>query len=162
MYLRIRLSPLGFITYPNHLDLIWLLFVYYPWVLSSFQNGGILISNILSKISGISTEECKTACFFLETSPGTYHLNNKFHLKSHFVSPETFNEVNEFCWLLRDGISNLVENYVKFDFTTNLCKKEKRALHTLVTEKNRVHVVNDTDKNLGPASADKSDVINEV
>ena len=30
---------------------------------NSFQNGGILISNILSKNLGISTEECKTACF---------------------------------------------------------------------------------------------------
>ena len=44
---------------------------------------------------------------------------------------------------------------------SNLGKKEKRALHKLVTEKNYVHVINDTDKNLGPANADKSDVINE-
>ena len=99
--------------------------------------------------------------FFSESSPGTYQLNKQFHLKTYFVSKETFNEVDEFCWLLRDGISDLVEKYVKFDSTTNLCKKEKRALHTLVTEKNRVHVINDTDKNLGPASADKSDVIRE-
>ena len=99
--------------------------------------------------------------FFSETSPGTYHLNKKFHLKSHFVSPETFNEVNEFCWLLRDGINDLVEKFIKPDSTSNLGKKEKRALHKLVTEKNRVHVINDTDKNLGPANADKSDVINE-
>ena len=124
MYLRIRLSPLGFITFPNHLELIWLLFVYYPWAQSSFQNGGTLISNILSKNSGISTEECKIACFFSETSPGTYCLDKQFHLKSHFVSKETCNEVNEFCWLLRDGIRDLVEKVIKHD-----CKKEKRALH---------------------------------
>ena len=31
----------------------------------------------------------------------------------------------------------------------------------MVTEKNHVHVINDTDKNLGPANADKSDVTNE-
>ena len=99
--------------------------------------------------------------FFSETSPGTFKLNKQFHLKTHFVSKETFNEVDEFCWLLRDGISNLVEKFIKSDFSTNLCKKEKRALHTLVTEKNRVHVINDTDKNLGPANADKSDVIKE-
>jgi len=73
--------------------------------------------------------------FFSETSPGTYHLNKKFHLKSHFVSPETFNEVNEFCWLLRDGINDLVEKFIKSDSTSNLGKKEKRALHKLVTEK---------------------------
>ena len=38
---------------------------------------------------------------------------------------------------------------------------EKRALCKLITEKNKIHVVNDTDKNLGPANADKSDVIKE-
>ena len=31
----------------------------------------------------------------------------------------------------------------------------------MITEKNKVHVVNDTDKNLGPANADKTDVIKE-
>ena len=38
---------------------------------------------------------------------------------------------------------------------------EKQALQKLVTEKNKIHVINDTDKNRGPANADKSDVINE-
>ena len=38
---------------------------------------------------------------------------------------------------------------------------EKKNEHSLVTEKNKIHVINDTDKNLGPANADKSDVINE-
>ena len=103
----------------------------------------------------------QNSMFFSETSLEMYCLDNQFNLKSHFVLPETFNEVNEFCWLLRDGISNLVEKFIKSDFSTNLCKKEKRALHTLVTEKNRVHVINDTDKNLGPANADKSDGIKE-
>ena len=36
---------------------------------------------------------------------------------------------------------------------------EKR--NKLVTEKNKIHVINDTDKNLGPANADKSDIINK-
>ena len=31
----------------------------------------------------------------------------------------------------------------------------------MVTEKNHVHIIDDTDKNLGPANVDKSDVINE-
>ena len=39
--------------------------------------------------------------------------------------------------------------------------EKKRALHKLIEEKNKIHVTNDTDKNLGPANADKSDVINE-
>ena len=58
-------------------------------------------------------------------------------------------------------LSDLFEKLIYPDSTSNLGKKEKRALHKLVTEKNRVHVINDTDKNLGPANADKSDVINE-
>ena len=99
--------------------------------------------------------------FFSEITPGTFCLDKQFHLKKHFVAPNTFNEVDEFCWQLRDGINDIVENIVKFDNTSNLRVKEKRALHTLITEKNKVHVVNDTDKNLGPANADKSDVIRE-
>ena len=118
------------------------------------------LKNTFSKF-GDFNRRMHNGMFFSEISPGTYRLDNKFHLKSHFVSPETFNEVNEFCWLLRDGISDLVENIIKHDSSSNLGKKEKRALHTLVTEKNRIHVINDTDKNLGPANADKSDVINE-
>ena len=50
---------------------------------------------------------------------------------------------------------------MKFDVTSNLSGKEKRALHKLITEKNKTYVVNDTDKNLGPANADKPDVIKE-
>ena len=103
----------------------------------------------------------QNSMFFSETSPGTFRLDKQFHLKSHFVLKETFNEVHEFCWLLRDGISDLVIKFIKHDSTSNLCEKEKRALHKLVTENNCVHVINDTDKNLGPANTDKSDVINE-
>ena len=99
--------------------------------------------------------------FFSETTPGTFCLDKQFHLKKHFVAPHTFNEVDEFCWQLRDGINDIIENNVKFDNTSNLSVKEKRALHKLITEKNKVHVVNDTDKNLGPANADKTDVIKE-
>ena len=112
-------------------------------------------------LSGDFNRRIQNSMFFSDISPGTYRLDNKFHFKSHFVSPETFNEVNEFCWLLRDGISELVEKCTKHDSSSNLGKKEKRALHKMVTEKNRVHVINDTDKNLGPANVDKSDVINE-
>ena len=46
------------------------------------------------------------------------------------MAKDTYNEVDEFCWQLRDGIDNIVENTVKFDIQTNLSKKEQRALHT--------------------------------
>ena len=54
-----------------------------------------------------------------------------------------------------------MENLVKSDVSSNLSEKEKWALHKLIMEKNKIHVINDTDKNLGPANADKSDVIKE-
>ena len=58
-------------------------------------------------------------------------------LKSYFVAKETFNEVDEFCWQLRDGINEMVENHVKFDCVSNLSKKERTALIKLIAEKNK-------------------------
>ena len=49
----------------------------------------------------------------------------------------------------------------QYDISSNLSSKQKRALHKLIAEKNKVHVINDTGKNLGPANADKCDVIME-
>ena len=73
--------------------------------------------------------------YFLETTPGTFCLDKQFHLKNFFMAKESYNEIDEFCWQLRDGINDVIENQVKFDFTSNLSGKEKRALHKLVTEK---------------------------
>ena len=46
-------------------------------------------------------------------------------------------------------------------FKQNLCKQEFKELQKIIVNKNEVHVINDTDKNLGAAIADKEDVINE-
>ena len=35
---------------------------------------------------------------FSETTPGTFCLDKQFHLKTHFVAKDTYNEVDEFCW----------------------------------------------------------------
>jgi hypothetical protein len=43
----------------------------------------------------------------------------------------------------------IIENQVKNDVNSNLSGKEKRALHKLITEKNKIHVINDTAKILG-------------
>ena len=43
----------------------------------------------------------------------------------------------------------------------NLSNKEKRSLKTLMKNKNVEICIDDTDKNLGPISADKVDVIKE-
>ena len=55
----------------------------------------------------------------------------------------------------------MVENHVKNDVVSNLSFKERKALEKLITEKNKIDVVNDTDKNLGPVNVDKCDVIRE-
>ena len=91
--------------------------------------------------------------FFVETTPRMFCLNKQFRLKNHHVAKDTFNETDEFCWQLKDGINDIVENQIKFDCSVNLSTKEKRALHKLIAEKNKVHVFNDTDKNIGPANA---------
>ena len=75
--------------------------------------------------------------YFSETTPGTFCLDKQFHLKSHFVAKDSYNEIDEFCWQLRDGINDLIENQVKFDVTSNRSGKEKRALHKLITEKTK-------------------------
>ena len=43
----------------------------------------------------------------------------------------------------------------------NLSNKEKRSLKMLIKNRNVKVCIDDTDKNLGPISADKSDVIKE-
>ena len=43
----------------------------------------------------------------------------------------------------------------------NLSNKEKTALRNLIKTKNDKIIINDTDKNMGAADADKSDVIFE-
>ena len=57
--------------------------------------------------------------FFVETTPGTYCLNKQFHLKNYFVARESSNEIDEFCWQLRDGINDIVENLAKNDVSSN-------------------------------------------
>ena len=73
--------------------------------------------------------------FFTETSPGSVCLQKQFQLKTHFVSRDTFNEVDEFCWQLRDGINDIIEKQVKYDVNSNLSSMKKRALRKLITEK---------------------------
>ena len=43
----------------------------------------------------------------------------------------------------------------------NLCNQEFNKLQKIIVDKNEVHAINDTDKNLGAAIADKEDLVNE-
>ena len=94
-----------------------------------------------------------------ESKPGVFEKNKKFRLKSKFVPPIEYTTVNNFCWNVRDAINVVFET----DITEkqNLSNQEKRALKTLIKNRNVKVCIDDTDKNLGPISADKSDVIKE-
>ena len=57
-------------------------------------------------------------------------------------------------------ISEVIENTVKQNFGQNRSNKES-ALQNLIRAKNKSVVINDTDKNMSAADADKTDVILE-
>ena len=67
--------------------------------------------------------------------------------------------VNNFCWNIRDGINILFETDIKEK--QNLSNQEKKSLNVLIKHRNDKICVHDMDKNLGPISTDKSDVIKE-
>ena len=60
---------------------------------------------------------------------------------------------------MRDAINVLFETDIKEK--QNLSNKEKKSLNVLIKNRNVKICINDTDKNLGPISTDKSDVIKE-
>ena len=98
--------------------------------------------------------------FFEETTPGTFVRNKNFHIKTGFWTDESYNDIDTFCYNIRDGIANLIDGQIKM-LKQNLCKQEFKELQKIIVNKNEVHVINDTDKNLGAAIADKEDVIIE-
>ena len=91
---------------------------------------------------------------------GTFVRNKKFHIANNFWTDEQYNEIDHFCYNIRDGIANLIEGQMKF-LKQNLCKQEFNKLQKIIVNKNEIHVINDTDKNLGAAIADKDEVIDE-
>jgi len=54
----------------------------------------------------------QNSMFFVETTPRMFCLNKQFRLKNHHVAKDTFNETDEFCWQLKDGINDIVENQI--------------------------------------------------
>ena len=82
--------------------------------------------------------------FFVEKSPGTF-----------------VKDVNTFCWNVREHLQTLFKSRISFGKSPNLSNKETSALRKLKVEKNKKVVINDTDKNVGPACADKEKIIQE-
>ena len=61
--------------------------------------------------------------FFEETTPGTFVRNKNFHIKTGFWTDEIYNDIDTFCYNIRDGIANLIDGQIK-RFKQNLCKQE--------------------------------------
>ena len=72
------------------------------------------------------------------------------------MAKDTFNEIGEFCWQLKDGINDIVENQIKFDCSEY---KSKTALHRLIAEKSMSSMTRT--KMLSQLTRYKSDVIKE-
>ena len=51
--------------------------------------------------------------FFEETTPGTFVRNKNFHIKTGFWTDEKYNEIDTFCYNIRDGIANLIDGQIK-------------------------------------------------
>ena len=73
---------------------------------------------------------------------------------------KTFKEIDNFCFRLRNGITNIIEN-INIDTAENMSKNEFSALQNVMEAKNKNQVINDSDKNLGAVMADKEDVVIE-
>ena len=98
--------------------------------------------------------------FFEETKPGVFERNKNFHIKSNRWVDAQYNEIDNFCFNLRDGILNIFEN-TNLEVSKNLSDNEFFELLKLKKLKNKDQVINDLDKNLGAVMADKSDVVKE-
>ena len=55
----------------------------------------------------------------------------------------------------------MIESKIHNNTGQNISNKEKTALGKLIRAKNNTIVINDTDKNMGAADADKKDVVFE-
>jgi len=74
---------------------------------------------------------------------------------------QEYYNVNKFCFDVRDRLDEVFQRTMGMKRAQNMSNQEKTALRILHRNKNVDVVINDTDKNVGPACAGKSDVINE-
>ena len=86
--------------------------------------------------------------FFEETTPGVFERNKNFHIKSHRWVDEQYNEIDHFCFKLRDGITNLFEKF-PLEMKQNLSNNEFFELQKIRDMKNKTQVINDSDKKIG-------------
>ena len=82
-------------------------------------------------------------------------------MKSNWEANTVYKEVEAFGWRVRDKISEMIESKIHEKVGQNISNKEKTALRNLIRTKNKEIIINDTDKNMGAADADKKDVVDE-
>ena len=99
--------------------------------------------------------------FFVENTPGTFIRNKTFRMKNSWSCMQEYYNVNKFCFDVRDRLDEVFQRTMGMKRAQNMSNQEKTALRILHRNKNVDVVINDTDKNVGPACADKDDVINE-
>ena len=68
-------------------------------------------------------------------------------------------DVHKFCFDVRDRLDEVFQHTMGMKRAQNMSDQEKTALRILHRNKNVDGVINDTDKNVGPACAGKNDVL---
>ena len=74
---------------------------------------------------------------------------------------EEYNDSNEFCFDVRDRLDEIFQRTMRMKRAQNLSNQGKQQMRILHRDKNVHVIINDTDKSVGPACADKDDVIIE-
>ena len=73
--------------------------------------------------------------FFEETQPGVFERNKNFHVKNkNFRADESYKEIDNFCFKLRDGMTNIMENVYK-ESAGNMSKNKFSALQNIMEVK---------------------------
>ena len=98
--------------------------------------------------------------FFVEQTPGTFIGDKTFWIKNSWSCMEEYRHVNNFCHDVRDRLDAVFQNKMGMQRAQNMSNQEKTVLKFQHENKNVNVVKNGTDKNVGPACADKASVIN--
>ena len=83
-----------------------------------------------------------------------------YWMKSSWSCMQEYNDVNKLCFDVRDRLDGVFQRTMGMNRAQYMSNQEKTALRILHRNKNVDVIINDTDKKVGPACADKDDVIN--
>ena len=117
--------------------------------------------NIFSNFEKFRQRMNNKMFFFVENTPGTFIRNKTFWMKNSWSCMQEYYNVNKFCFDVRDRLGEVFQRTMGMKRAQNMSNQEKTALKFLQKHKNVNVVINDTDKNVGPACADKESVIKE-